>query len=83
MVCIIRPLTARPAPATMAVNTCGRRELRMIFVQISDSLPWPIRMRQMSPTGISTEPMNRLTITIARIATTRTSIKGNVLFIFL
>ena len=50
----------------------------MILVQISESLPWPMRMRQMSATGISTEPMNKLTITIMRIVTTRASIKGNV-----
>ena len=82
MVCIIRPLTAKPAPATMAVSTCGSRELRMILVQISDSLPWPTRMRQMSLTGISTEPMNRLTIIITTITTTRANIKGSVRLIF-
>ena len=34
-VCICKPLTASPAPATVAVNACGTRELRMMLCQIS------------------------------------------------
>ena len=59
-VCICSPLTASPAPATMAVSACGRRLLMTMFVQISLSLA-PHRMRQTSTTGMRTVPSRRLT----------------------
>ena len=58
-VCICKPLTAKPAPATIAVRACGSRLLKMMFVQIS-FLSSPIRMRQTSAIGILTEPMSKL-----------------------
>ena len=33
-VCICKPLTDRPAPATKAVNACGKRDFQMIFCQV-------------------------------------------------
>ena len=59
-VCICKPLTANPAPATMAVNACGTRDFQMIFCQMTDSpSSIPQRIFQMERKGISTEPKNR------------------------
>ena len=40
-VCICRPLTDSPAPATNAVNAWGTRDFQMIFCQITDSSVFP------------------------------------------
>ena len=58
-VCIIRPLTASPAPAMIAVRDCGTRDLRMIFRQMVFS-SFPNRMRMTDRSGISTDPNTRL-----------------------
>ena len=69
-VCICSPLTAKPAPATIAVSACGNRLLKIIFVQISFDSP-PVIIRYTSTIGILTEPMNKLTTKRMAIVTIR------------
>ena len=40
-----------PAPATNAVNTCGKRDFQMIFVQLAGASPVPVRMSQTAGRG--------------------------------
>lgn len=40
-VCICKPLTESPAPATNAVSACGTRDFQIIFCHITDSFPVP------------------------------------------
>ena len=69
-VCICKPLTAKPAPAMMAVKACGSRDFHTMFVQIS-WLSSPVRMRHTSAKGMRTEPMSRLTTVSTTMAASK------------
>ena len=66
-----------PAPATIAVSACGRRDFQMMFSHISLDSP-PTRMRQTSAIGMRTDPKSRLTIASATMAISRMIIRGQV-----
>ena len=57
VLCIIRPATLRPAPATMAASTRGMRIFQMI--RFWAGLPLPIRAFKPSATVILDEPANK------------------------
>ena len=59
-VCICKPLIDRPAPATKAVNACGKRDFQMIFCQVWGSSPVPVKMCHTALIGIRTEPNTML-----------------------
>ena len=58
-VCICKPLTESPAPATNAVSACGTRDFQIIFCQITDSFPVPQRIFHTARSGMETEPNTR------------------------
>ena len=58
-VCICKPLTESPAPATKAVQTCGKRDFQMMFSQLGGIPSFPVRMSHTALNGICTEPNAR------------------------
>ena len=58
-VCICKPLTESPAPATNAVSACGTRDFQIIFCHITDSFPVPQRIFHTARSGMETEPNTR------------------------
>ena len=74
-VCICKPLIARPAPATKAVNTCGRRDFQTIFCQVTGSSPSPQIMFQTDFNGIDTDPNTKFRNIRTRIDATMSDIR--------
>ena len=77
-VCICKPLIARPAPATKAVNACGRRDFQTIFCQVTGSSPSPQIMFQTDFNGIDTDPNTRFRNIRTRIDATMSNIRKEV-----
>ena len=77
-VCICKPLTDSPAPATNAVNACGTRDFQMMFCQIMDSSVFPHKMFQTERKGIWTEPNSRFSKKNRNMDASITSIRSSV-----
>ena len=59
-VCICRPLTANPAPATKAVSDWGTRDFHTMLRHTSDSSPVPKRICTIDCSGMATDPSTKL-----------------------
>jgi len=76
MDCITTPVTARPAPATMAVRTCGKRTFHMMLFHVVETV-YPASVRTTSSGGISTDP-----VAIESTATTSKSTRPVSIYVF-